>query len=150
MERWEGGMGDESPIEITKEDYEALFSFRYAIRRFLRFSEHGARSAGLTPQQHQLLLAVKGQPERDWATVSDLAEALQVLHHTAVELVDRCEQAGLVQRTPHPKDRRQVRVVLTERGEALLARLSTRNMRELHTLRESLSLGFLNAIHLEE
>jgi len=143
-------MADETPIAITKEDYEALFGFRYALRRFLRFSEQGARSAGLTPQQHQLLLAVKGQPEREWATVSELAEALQVVHHTAVELVDRCEAAALVRRAPHPTDRRQVRVVLTERGEALLARLSARNLRELKTLRESLSLSFLNAIHLEE
>jgi DNA-binding MarR family transcriptional regulator len=143
-------MADEAPIQISKEEYEALFGFRYALRRFLRFSEQGARSAGLTPQQHQLLLAVKGQPERDWASVSDLAEALQVRHHTAVELVDRCEQAGLVRRAASPTDRRLVRVGLTEKGESVLARLSARNLRELTTLRESLSLSFLNAIHLED
>src|SRR5437879_10429198 len=105
----------EPPNEISKADYEALHAFRHALRRFLRFSEQGAREAGLTPQQHQLLLAVKGQPGRDWATVSDLAEALQISHHAAVGLVDRCARAELAQRLPDPDDRRQVRVTLTAR-----------------------------------
>jgi DNA-binding MarR family transcriptional regulator len=136
----------ERSIEISKDDYEALFAFRYALRRFLRFSEHGARAAGLTPQQHQLLLAVKGQPGRDWASISDLADALQIRHHAAVEMVDRCERAQLARRAPHPGDRRQVRVMLTEKGEAILARLSARNLRELRTLQHALSLGFLEAL----
>jgi DNA-binding MarR family transcriptional regulator len=143
-------MAGERPTEIDKEEYEALFGFRYALRRFLRFSEQGARAAGLTAQQHQLLLAVKGQPGRDWASISDLAEALQIRHHAAVGLVDRCERAQLVQRTPHPGDRRQVRVLLTEKGEAVLARLSARNLRELRTLQHALSLAFLEALEREE
>src|SRR2546425_4326607 len=133
----------EPPNEISKADYEALHAFRHALRRFLRFSEEGARAAGLTAQQHQLLLAVKGQPGRDWASVSDLAESLQIRHHAAVGLVDRCERAELVERSPDPHDRRQVRVILTQRGETLLARLWTRNRRELRTLRQALKAPFL-------
>jgi len=125
---------------ISKADYEALAAFRYALRRFLRFAEEGARAAGLTPQQHQLLLAVKGHPERDWLSVTELAEALQIRHHTAVGLVDRCEQAELIRRVADPRDRRQVRVLLTARGEGILGRLSTRNRRELDTLRRALRL----------
>jgi DNA-binding MarR family transcriptional regulator len=134
------------PDEISKADYEALAAFRSALRRFIRFSEEGARAAGLTPQQHQLLLAVKGQPGRDWASVSDLAEALQIRHHAAVGLVDRCERAGMVRRAPDPDDRRQVRVSLTEKGEAILARLSTRNRRELRALQQALRLSFLEDV----
>ena len=128
---------------IGKLDYEALAAFRYALRRFLRLSEEGARSAGLTPQQHQLLLAVKGHPGREWMSITELAEALQIRHHAAVGLVDRCEDARLVHRTPDPRDRRQVRVFLTAKGERILGRLSTRNRRELDTLRQALRLPFL-------
>src|SRR5919201_6359039 len=98
-------MTDRGASEIGKSDYEALAAFRYALRRFLRFSEQGARAAGLTPQQHQILLAIKGQPGREWASISDLAEGLQVRHHAAVGLVDRCERAGLARRPPDPDDR---------------------------------------------
>jgi DNA-binding MarR family transcriptional regulator len=129
--------------ELGKADYEALAVFRAALRRFLRFSEEGARGVGLTPQQHQLLLAVKGQPGRDWASITDLAQALQIRHHAAVGLVDRCARAGLVQRAVDPANRRQVRVTLTDQGEALLARLSERNWRELRALRQSFHLPFL-------
>src|SRR4051812_30465908 len=90
----------ERDLEISKSEYEALHAFRYSLRRFLRFSEEGARAAGLTAQQHQLLLAVKGQPGRDWASVTDLAESLQIRHHAAVGLVDRCVRADLVERSP--------------------------------------------------
>src|SRR5437870_14477 len=135
-------MAEREP-EISKSEYEALHAFRYARRRFLRFSAEGARAAGLTGQQHQLLLAVKGQPGRDWASVSDLAESLQIRHHAAVGLVDRCVLAGRVERTPDPHDRRQVRVRLTPKGETLLARLSSRNQRELRTLRQALKAPFL-------
>jgi DNA-binding MarR family transcriptional regulator len=128
----------EPPTEISKADYEALHAFRHALRRFLHFSEEGARAAGLTAQQHQLLLAVKGQPGRDWATITELAESLQIRHHAAVGLVDRCERAGLVVRAQDPIDRRQVRVSLTDKGEGILAGLSTRNRRELLTLRQAL------------
>jgi DNA-binding MarR family transcriptional regulator len=139
-------MGGHHGSEISKAEYVALAAFRAALRRFLRFSEEGAREAGLTPQQHQLLLAVKGQPDRDWASVSALAEALQVRHHAAVGLVDRCERAGLVQRSPDPEDRRQVRVLLTEQGEEILERLSARNRRELRALQQALHLPPLESM----
>ena len=129
--------------EFTKTDYEALAAFRFALRRFLRFSEEGARAAGITPQQHQLLLAIKGRPGREWASLSDIAEALQVRHHAAVGLVDRSARAQLVRRTPDPDDRRQVRVRLTAKGETILARLSRRNRSELRALRRALRIPFL-------
>jgi DNA-binding MarR family transcriptional regulator len=140
----------EPPTEISKADYESLHAFRYAIRRFLRFSEEGARAAGLTPQQHQLLLAVKGQHGRDWATITELAESLQIRHHAAVGLVDRCERASLVARSPDLRDRRQVRVSLTEKGERILAGLSARNLRELHALRLALQPPLLEGLRSEE
>ena len=129
---------------ITKTDYETLASFRYALRRFLRFTEEGARAAGLTPQQHQLLLAIKGRPGRSWTSIGELAEALQIRHHTAVGLVDRCEESKLIRRVVDPSDRRQVRVLLTTKGERILERLSSRNRRELETLRRALRLPSLD------
>lgn len=128
--------------QITKAEYEALAAFRAELRRFLRFTEDGARAVGLTPQQHQLLLAIKGQPGKEWATVSALAEALQIKHHAAVMLIDRCEDGGWVRRTPDQTDRRQVRVSLTPAGEAVLAQLSQNNLRELQTLRQIMQVKF--------
>src|SRR5713101_5988962 len=125
----------EPPNEISKADYEALHAFRHALRRFLHYSEEGARAAGLTAQQHQLLLAVKGQPGRDWATISDLAESLQIRHHAAVGLVDRCEHGGLVVRSQVPFVRCFMGAAPTEKGEGILTALSQRNRRELLTLR---------------
>lgn len=136
----------EPPAEISKADHEALHAFRYALRRFLYFSKAAARAVGLTAQQHQLLLAVKGQPGRDWATITDLAESLQIRHHAAVGLVDRCERLGLVVRSQDPNDRRQVRVSLTDRGEGILAGLSARHLRELQTLRQALRPVLLQEI----
>jgi DNA-binding MarR family transcriptional regulator len=131
-------------MELSKADYEALAAFRYRLRRFLRHAEEGARAAGITPQQHQLLLAMKGHPGREWASVSELAEALQVQHHAAVGLVNRCERAGLVQRTPDPEDGRQLRIVLTEQGDARLREVSLGNRNELARLRQALQVSFLD------
>ena len=106
-----------------------MAEFRYQIRRFLRFSEQAARRAGLAPAQHQLLLAVKaytGEP-----TVGDLAEHLQLRHHSVVGLIDRLAECGLVRRTRAEDDRRQVRVRLTRKGEAVLRRLSLEHRAEL-------------------
>ena len=132
-----------SKAQINKLDYETLAAFRYALRRFLRFTEDGARAAGLTPHQHQLLLAIKGRPGREWASISELAEALQIRHHAAVGLVDRCESSRLIRRVVDPSDRRQVRVFLTGMGEQILGRLSGRNRLELETLRQALRLPSL-------
>ena len=124
--------------KVTKEQYEQRAAFRKALRGFVRFSEEGARAEGITNTQHLLLLAVMGQPGRDWATISELAEMLQVLHHGAVGLVDRCEKAGLVRRDRDTEDRRQVRVSLTEKGAAVLERLMLRNRGEMKRLRDVL------------
>src|SRR6185369_9323763 len=80
-------------------DYQALAEFRYQIRRFLHFSEQAARAAGIEPKQHQLLLAIKGLPESLRPTIGTLADRMQLQHHSAVELIDRLEKAGMVDRT---------------------------------------------------
>ncbi|HLO01889.1 MAG TPA: MarR family transcriptional regulator [Symbiobacteriaceae bacterium] len=125
-------------MAIEKAAYVQLAQFRAALRSFLRFSEERARAAGLTPQQHQMLLAIKGQPERDWATPGEIALFLQVNHNAAVGLITRAETAGLVQRAPHPADGRKVAVSLTDRGEALLAELSTDHRAELERMAPTL------------
>ena len=138
-------MPDESE-RITKEDYEALATFRFHLRQFVRFSEEGARILGITPQQHQAMLAVKGQPDREWASIGEIAHFLQIQPHAAVGLVNRCVQAGLLDRSADPDDRRGVRVMLTEKGSELLAQLSERNLRELRTLQQTLSLDWTAAV----
>src|SRR5213594_2451833 len=102
---------------LTQADYRALAEFRYQLRRFLRFSEQAARAAGLEPQQHQLLLALKGLPEGKKATIGALAERLQHAHHSTVELVDRLVERGFIQRSRDEADQRQVLVTLTSQGE---------------------------------
>jgi len=117
--------------EITENDYQALAEFRYHIRRFLRFSERAAREAGVEPQQHQLMLAVKGMPEGVSATISEIAERLQIQHHSTVELVDRLANRGFATRKRDTEDRRQVIVQLTPKGEKLLRDLSLHHRDEL-------------------
>jgi DNA-binding MarR family transcriptional regulator len=119
--------------DIQQFDYQALAEFRYQIRRFVRFSERAARAAGVEPQQHQLMLAVKGIPEGDQATISNLAERLQIQHHSTVELVDRLVNRGLVTRKRGAEDRRQVMVQLSAKGEKLLRDLSLHHREELKT-----------------
>jgi DNA-binding MarR family transcriptional regulator len=109
---------------ISKAEYETLASFRYALRKFLRFSEEKALSEGLTPQQHQALLAIKGFPERDRVTIGELAERLQIEHHSAVGLADRLAKQSYLKRVRDTGDRRQVFVELTAPGEKVLAKLS--------------------------
>ena len=118
-------------------DYARLAQFRYALRRFLHFSEAQARAAGISPNQYQLMLFVRafdGQP-----TVADLAERLQIEHQSAVGLLDRSVEAGLVVRQRDRLDARRVRVVLTRRGASLLARLVAAHSPEFHRLSEALS-----------
>jgi DNA-binding MarR family transcriptional regulator len=116
---------------LSKQDFEALAQFRFGIRRYLRFSEEVVRLHGVAPQQYQLMLAVKGFPGRDWASVGELADRLQLRHHSTVELVNRAQNQGLVERTPDPDDARSVRVVLTAGGEQALAKLSALHRTEL-------------------
>ena len=113
--------------------YRALADFRYEIRRFLTFSEHASKLAGLEPQQHQALLAIKGLPEQSQATVGVLAERLQIQHHSAVELTNRLEVNGLISRSRGRADRRLVYLRLTLRGEKLLRDLSATHRQELRT-----------------
>jgi DNA-binding MarR family transcriptional regulator len=116
---------------VSKTEYEVLAGFRYALRQFLRFSEQAAHAVGLTPQQHQLLLAIKGFPGRERVTVGELAERLQIRHNSVVGLVDRLVAQGVVLREPAIGDRRQVYVMLTERGAATLERLTAAHREEL-------------------
>ena len=116
---------------LSTNQYENLASFRFALRQFLRFSEQAALAAGVTPQQHQALLAIKGFPGRSRVTVGELAERLQTAHHSAVGLVDRLVAEKLVKREASKEDRRQVFVVLTRHGEKLLEALSAVHHEEL-------------------
>jgi DNA-binding MarR family transcriptional regulator len=125
---------------LTKQDFEALARFRFGIRRYLRFSEEIVRGHGLAPQQYVLLLALKGFPDREWATVRELADRLQLRHHSVVELVNRAQGQGLVERSAHPEDARAVRVLLTQDGEATLARLSALHRDELRRMELALRL----------
>ncbi|MGH7994005.1 MAG: MarR family transcriptional regulator [Limisphaerales bacterium] len=116
---------------ITRAHYETLAGFRYALRRFLRFSENAAQAAGLTPQQHQALLAIKGFPGRDRITIGELAERLQILHHSAVGLANRLAAEGYLRRLEDRNDRRQVWLALTKRGEIILEQLSAVHREQL-------------------
>jgi DNA-binding MarR family transcriptional regulator len=116
--------------DLTTAEYQALARFRYALRVFLRFSEEAARSHGLTPNQHQLLLAVRGFPG-DAPTISDLAQWLQLRHNSTVELVDRAVEVGLLARQTDAHDRRRQRLQLTPRGADVLRSLSAAHRREL-------------------
>ena len=119
---------------VTQHQYEALAEFRRALRGFLRFSEAAAEEVGLTPRQHQALLAIRGHAGGGPVGVGALAADLQVRHHSAVGLVDRLAGRGLVARRHGTGDRRQVLVSLTPAGERLLARLSTVHRDELRQL----------------
>lgn len=136
-------------VEITKRHYETLAAWRHALRQFLHFSHEAARAAGIPPQQHQALLAIKGMAGRDYATVGELAERLQLKHHSAVGLVDRLVKRQLVRRRTSTEDRRRIEVQLTARGEALIERLSTVHLRELRQLRPELQ-RLLEATNPEE
>ncbi len=119
---------------LNKADFEALARFRFGIRRYLRFSEETVRSHGVTPQHYQLMLALKGFPARNWATVGELAERLQLRHHSVVELINRAQKQGLVERTRHPDDGRAVQVALTPEGDEILGRLGALHRDELRRM----------------
>lgn len=119
------------PADISSDEYAALAEFRYRIRSFLGFSEKAAREAGLEPQQHQMMLAVRAAARP--ATIRYLAERLQLRHHSAVGLIDRMEAAGLVRRRRSESDRRSAEVRLTLKGSKMLADLSVAHRDELRT-----------------
>lgn len=127
------------PRQLVKSEYETLAAFRYALRRFIHFSEKAAQAAGITAQQYQALLAIKGFPARDRVTVGALAERLQLRHHSAVGLVDRLVTEKLVARQSSAEDRRQVLVRLTRRGEAILERLASVHREQLKRIGPEIS-----------
>jgi DNA-binding MarR family transcriptional regulator len=124
--------------DLAAADYQTLAEFRYLLRRYLSFSKGAARKAGLTPQQHQALLAIKGNREPAAPTVGYLAQALLLRHNSAVGLVDRLVRAGYVSRAADAKDRRRVSLALTEKGESVLSCLAAAHRQELRQLTPSL------------
>lgn len=117
--------------DLTLRDYQMLAEFRFLLAKFLLFSEEAARDAGLSPRQHQALLAIKGYPEGKDATVGNLAERLSIRGHSAVGLVDRLVAGGLLVRRNDPTDARRVFLSLTAKGEQKLADLSAIHRDEL-------------------
>ena len=122
---------------LTDAEYSVLGRFRIALRIFLRFSEDAAREAGVTPNQHQLLLAIRASDVPP--SIGEMAYALQLRHHSTVELVDRAVEAGLVARETDVDDRRRQRLSLTRDGERVLASLSATHREELRRFREELA-----------
>lgn len=119
---------------MRQSDYTRLLAFRTDLRRFLHWSEEQARAAGITPAQHQLLLAVKGHADPAGPTIGELADALFARHNSVVELVNRAEGSGYVHRVRDVEDHRVVRLQLTDQGEELIRRLSKAHLEELERL----------------
>jgi DNA-binding MarR family transcriptional regulator len=127
------------PTELSDRDYRALARFRYALRIFLRFSAQAARHAGLAPNQHQLLLAIRGWDGPDTPTIGDITQQLQLQHHSVVELVNRAVMADLVTRRPDPDDRRRQCLALTDHGARQIATLSAAHRDELRRFRQEMT-----------
>jgi DNA-binding MarR family transcriptional regulator len=119
------------PRQLREQDFVRLLDFRTGLRRFLRWSEEQAEAAGITAQQHQLMLAVRGHADPRGPTIGELSDYLLSRHHSVVGLVDRAEDAGLVQRVADPEDHRVVRVTLTRSGAEHLERLGAQHLEEL-------------------
>lgn len=122
--------------KLSDDEYRRLLEFRIAIRKFLNYSKTQASGEGLTPTQHQLLLAIRGHRAKTNAgpTIGDVAQCLLIRHHSAVELIDRAEAAGLVRRRQDPNDQRVVRLSLTRSGAGKLERISRANLAEIGRL----------------
>ncbi|MBV8476256.1 MAG: MarR family transcriptional regulator [Acidobacteria bacterium] len=128
-------------------DYQALAELRHQIRRFLHFSEQNAREAGLEPRQHQLMLALKGLPAGRRPRVAEIAERLQIQHHSAVELVNRLAEGGYVKRQRGTEDRREVLLSLTSKGEKVLKELSLQHRAELRSAGPALVKALRQVTH---
>lgn len=124
--------------EVTDADYQRLLEFRTGLRRFLKWSGEQAERVGLSPAQHQLMLAIRGHRDRRGPTIGDVADELLLRHHSAVGLVDRAEAAGLVRRHPDADDHRVVRLRLTPAGARKLRQLSATTLEELSRLGDRL------------
>ncbi len=127
---------DEPPV--SQADYETLAAFRHELRRFLNFSEQAAKVLGMTPQQHQSLLAIRAAPGRS-LTIGELAEQLFIQPHTASELAERMIAIGWLERRPAAQDRRRVMLGLTARSEAILGQMSTTHRGEVLRMRSTLT-----------
>ncbi len=121
-------------MRLTDADYEDLLTLRTGLRRFLRWSEQQAESAGITPAQHQLLLAIRGHPDPRGPTIGEVADYLLLRHHSAVGLIDRADDAGLLERVRDDDDHRLVRLKLTNAGSKRLESLSAQHLEELKRL----------------
>jgi DNA-binding MarR family transcriptional regulator len=126
-------------IRMNSTDHQALAEFRFLLRCYLKNGEKAARSVGLEPQQYLGLLALRGIPSSQTATIQALAERLQIRHHSTVELVDRMEKRGLLRRERSEEDRRQIRLHVTPRGEKLLSRLVRHRITELRVIGPALT-----------
>lgn len=124
--------------DLSDDQYSELLEFRTSLREFLRWSEDQAQAAGLSPAEHQLLLAIRGQPGPDPPTIGDVARSLLLRHHSAVQLVDRAEKRDLVRRQPDSRDGRVVRLRLTPLGRRRLRRLSALHLEEIARLAPAL------------
>ena len=119
--------------EVTSAEYQALAELRYLIRKFVGEGDAVARAAGLEPQQYLLLLAIRGLPEGEEATIQALADRLALKHHSMVELIDRLEAHGYVRRSRYRDDRRRVLISLLPKGEKLLEQVARNRISELHS-----------------
>ncbi len=124
----------EKRFQLKTSDYAQLAGFRHALLGFLRFSEDAATEAGLTAQHYQAMLVLRGWPEDRRVSINDLAQQLFIKHNSAVGLVDRLAQEGLVAREPSSSDRRRVDLLLTSRGRTVLAKLAAMHRRELQRI----------------
>jgi len=135
--------------KLTLSDYQALAEFRYQIRRFLHFSERAVQAAGLERGQYQLMLAIKGIPEGVRPRIRELANRMQIQHHSAVELVNRLEAGGFVRRERAQDDRREVLLALTSKGNRVLEELALHHRDELSRAAPSL-VAALRRLTLEK
>ena len=132
-------MERQSNTQLDREQYAAIATFRYELRRFLAFSEAAANAEGLPTQQHQALLVIAGHQSPEPPTIGTIADRLLIAPHTAAELVSRMEKADLVVKSPAAHDRRAVELALTARARALLDRLTATHLEELTVLEPALA-----------
>lgn len=136
-------------MSVSQQQIQALAEFRHQIRQFLHFSEEAASGAGIEPQQHQLMLAIKAR-EPEPASIRYLAERLLLRHHSAVGLVDRLELSGMVRRARSATDRRTANVLLTPKGTKLLHELSMHHRKELKSAAPALIETLTSILHETE
>jgi len=132
---------------LTLADYRALAEFRYQIRKFLHFSEQAVQAAGLERGQYQLMLAIKGMPAGVRPRIRDLANRMQIQHHSAVELINRLESGGYVRRERAQDDRRAVLLALAPKGERVLAELAFHHQQELRSAAPGLVAALRRLMH---